>query len=140
MLGERLPTNAGLWFWWLLAPRRLWTRGFVRQATQHRASARAPEALPAPPETLDAVGRATFLTLALKGRPSPDAASVVEVARAWETAFGSDVRSKLFVRATLVGGGEPDAAVEEVRQLVEAGARAPAAQQAQRRSPARSPG
>ena len=120
MLGEPLPTNAGLWFWWLLAPRRLWTRGFVRRATEHRATKSGPEALPSPPESLDPVARATFLTLALKGRPSPDASSVVEVARAWEAAFGSDVRSKLFVRATLVGGGEPDAAVEEVRQLVEA--------------------
>jgi hypothetical protein len=119
MLGEPLPTNAGLWFWWLLAPRRMWTRGFVQQATQHRAVAQASETLPAPPTTLDAIGRATFLTLALKGQPSPGAASVVEVARAWEAAFGSDVRSRLFVRATLVGGGEPDAAVEEVRQLVQ---------------------
>jgi hypothetical protein len=120
LLGDPLPTNAGLWFWWLLAPRRLWTRGFVRQATAHRATVGRPEALPSPPDSLDAMARATFLTLALKERPSPDASSVVEVARAWETAFGSDVRSKLFVRATLVGGGEPDAAVEEVRQLVEA--------------------
>jgi hypothetical protein len=43
----------------------------------------------------------------------------VEVARAWEAALSPDLRSKLFMRATLVGGGEPDAAVEEVRQLVE---------------------
>lgn len=120
MLGESLPTNAGLWFWWLLAPRRLWTRGFVKQAAEHKGQARSPQtALPAPPEALDAMGRATFLTLALKGHASPAATSVVEVARAWEAALGSDVRSKLFVRATLVGGGEPDAAVEEVRQLVE---------------------
>lgn len=119
MSGDPLPTNAGLWLWWMLAPRRLWTWGFVRRATRHRQTARPVEALPAPPESLDAVGRATFLTLALQRLPSPAATSVVEVARAWEAAFASEVRSKLFMRATLVGGGEPDAAVEEVRALVE---------------------
>lgn len=119
MLGQSLPTNAGLWFWWLLAPRRLWTRGFVKQVIAHRASDTAIKPLPAPPESLDAMGRATFLTLALKGHETPAASTVVEVARAWEAALGSEVRSRLFVRSTLVGGGEPDAAVEEVRQLVE---------------------
>ena len=119
VLGESLPTNAGLWFWWLLSPRRVWTRGFVRQAADHRGNRVVEAPLPAPPEALDAMGRATFLTLALKGHAAPGAESVVAVARAWEAALGSDARSKLFVRATLVGGGEPDAAVEEVRQLVE---------------------
>ncbi len=119
ILGEALPTNAGLWFWWLLAPRRMWTRGFVVQATRHKVKANVVKPLPAAPETLDAMGRATFLTLALKGQNAPAAATVVEVARAWEDALSSDLRSKLFMRATLVGGGEPDAAVEEVRQLVE---------------------
>lgn len=120
MLGEPMPTNAGLWFWWLLAPRRLWTLRFVKQATaQTGKSTVAQKALPTPPEALDAVGRATFLTLALKGHGAPAASSVVEVARAWEAALGTELRSKLFMRATLVGGGEPDAAVEEVRQLVE---------------------
>ncbi len=119
MQGESMPTNAGLWFWWLLAPRRLWTWGFVKQAAAHQGKSVPEKALPAPPEALDAMGRATFLTLALKGHASPAATSVVEVARAWEAALGADVRSKLFMRATLVGGGEPDAAVEEVRQLVE---------------------
>ncbi len=120
MLGEAMPTNAGLWFWWLLAPRRWWTRGFVKQATAQTVKRTlAEKALPAPPETLDAVGRATFLTLALQGHETPAASSVVEVARAWEAALGTELRSKLFMRATLVGGGEPDAAVEEVRELVE---------------------
>lgn len=120
MLGEPLPTNVGLWFWWLLAPRQLWTRGFVKQATAQKGKRTvAQKALPAPPEALDALGRATFLTLALKAHGAPAAGSVVEVARAWEAALGTDLRSKLFMRATLVGGGEPDAAVEEVRQLVE---------------------
>lgn len=120
MLGAPLPTNAGLWFWWLLAPRRLWTRGFVVQATKHQVKAKSEvKPLPAPPDTLDPMARATFLTLALKAQPTPCASTVVAVARAWETALSSDLRSKLFMRATLVGGGEPDAAVEEVRQLVE---------------------
>ena len=120
MLGDALPTNTGLWLWWLVAPRRMWTWSFVRRATRHRATKPGPEAaLPTPPPTLDAIGRATFLTLALKRHTAPDATAVVAVARAWEAALGSEVRSRLFVRATLVGGGEPDAAVEEVRQLVE---------------------
>ena len=120
MRGELIPTNAGLWLWWLFAPRRLWTLSFVRKAAARQVRPAAPEpSLPAAPEVLDSMARATFLTLALKGHSSPTANSVVEVARAWEAALGGDVRSKLFMRATLVGGGEPDAAVEEVRQLVE---------------------
>ena len=119
MLGEAMPTNAGLWFWWLLAPRRTWTWGFVRLVTQRPATKPGPAAaMPSPPTTLDAMGRATFLTLALRSHAAPDATAVVTVARAWEAALGSEVRSTLFIRATLVGGGEPDAAVEEVRQLV----------------------
>jgi hypothetical protein len=119
MLGAPLPTNAGLWFWWLLAPRRLWTRGFVVQATKHKAKPADVKPLPAPPDALDPMARATFLTLALKGQTTPSTSTVVEVARAWEAALSNELRSKLFMRATLVGGGEPDAAVEEVRQLVE---------------------
>ncbi len=119
-LGEKLPSTLALWVWWLLAPRRLWTWGFVR-----RVASRPPTppivhgALPAPPATLDPLGRATFFTLALKKDASPSASAVVQVARAWEDALGADVRSKLFERATLIGGGEPDDAVAEVRALVE---------------------
>lgn len=121
MQGEPLPTNAGLWLWWLLAPRRLWSWGFLRKATARKGQPAMPEAaLPTPPEALDPMARATFLTLALKLQPSPAASAVVAVARAWEAALGQEVRDKLFIRATLVGGGEPDAAVEEVRRLVEA--------------------
>ena len=120
MTGDALPTNAGLWLWWLLAPRRFWTFRFVRQAAARHGQPATPEAaLPAPPAALDPMARATFLTLALKTHASPSAGSVVEVARAWEAALSNDARSKLFTRATLIGGGEPDAAIEEVRQLVE---------------------
>ena len=108
MVGERLPTNLGLWWWWLLAPRRPWTWGFVRTAVALPSKPRAPEtSLPAPPSALDALGKATFLTMALKSQPSPNALAVVEVARAWEAALSADVRSKLFARSTLIGGGEP---------------------------------
>jgi hypothetical protein len=120
MLGEPMPTNAGLWMWWFFAPRRLWTLGFVRRASAHRPSGPKPElSLPAAPETLEPMGRATFLTLALKQSSTPSTASVINVARAWEAALSSDLRSKLFVRSTMNGGGEPDAAIDEVRQLIE---------------------
>lgn len=120
MRGEALPTNAGLWLWWLFAPRRLWTFSFVKKAAARQGQPATPEpSLPAAPDVLEPMARATYLTLALKGHATPSASSVIEVARAWEAALGNDVRSKLFLRATLVGGGEPDAAVDEVRQLVE---------------------
>lgn len=120
LLGERVPTNAGLWLWWALAPRRAWTWSFVRRVTARPAVPPRPDqALPQVPEALDGLGRATFVTVALRQAGTPPLASVVEVARAWERALDEQLRSKLFARAMLLGGGEPDEALGEVRGLVE---------------------
>lgn len=117
--GERLPTNSGLWLWWVFSPNRLWSRAFVSKMTAHRAPPRRPEGLAPPPPSLDALGRATFLSLALKGHEKPTTPAVVQVANAWDDALGNDVRSKLFARSTLIGGGDPDEALDEVRTLVQ---------------------
>ncbi|MFZ5443849.1 MAG: hypothetical protein ACOZQL_27845 [Myxococcota bacterium] len=120
LLGEPVPTNAGLWLWWLFAPRRLWTWSFVRQVRARAATPpAAAQALPPAPEALEPPGRALFLTAALRRSPQPDARAIVDVARAWERALDQDLRSKLFARTVLIGGGEPDEAVAEVRALVE---------------------
>ncbi|MBL8914536.1 MAG: hypothetical protein JNM17_27780 [Archangium sp.] len=130
MLGDAMPTTAGLWMWWLFAPRRLWTFSFVRKAAAMTPQPQAPEgALPDVPAELDAissadasagaVARATFLTLALK-QGAPSATAVINVARTWERALDNELRSKLFARSMLIGGGEPDEAISEVRQLIEA--------------------
>lgn len=119
-LGEPLPSDAGLWLWWLLAPRRLSTHGFVKQTL--RLPRRAPETpvgVPEAPPSLDASARALWQAVALAQRKDPVAREVELAARAWEAALGSEVRSRLFTRATLIGGGEPDATLEELRQLVE---------------------
>lgn len=119
MLGDAMPTTAGLWMWWLFAPRRLWTFGFVRKAAAMTPEPKAPEgALPDAPAELDAMARATFLTLALK-QGSPSASSVINVARTWERALDNELRSKLFARSMLIGGGDPDEAIAEVRGLIE---------------------
>ncbi|MFT3710577.1 MAG: hypothetical protein QM817_23375 [Archangium sp.] len=125
MLGKGTTTTAGLWLWWAVAPRRLWTWRFVRRAAAVRFASAQPEmALPEPPQQLEPMARATYLTLALKQGSAPSAHAVVEVARAWEAALAGDVRSKLFARSMLIGGGEPDEAIAEVRELIE-GALAP---------------
>ena len=116
MLGEAMPTTAGLWFWWLMAPRRLWTFSFVRKAAAKKPAPRGPDlALPEAPSTLEPMARATWLLLALRTK-SP---AVVDVARAWESALDGELRSKLFARSALIGGGEPDDAISEVRRLLE---------------------
>lgn len=123
MQGEPLPTTAGLWFWWLLAPRRLWSWSMVRQAARAQVTRERPHGsdLPAVPKELELgdVGAALFLHRSLRSRFAPGAADVVAVARAWEAALGGALRQKLFERATLIGGGDPDAAISEVRALVE---------------------
>lgn len=119
MLGDAMPTSAGLWMWWLFAPRRLWTFGFVRKAAAMRVAPQVPQAsLPEPPAQLDPLARATFLTLALE-RGVPAASTVLDVARAWESALDGGLRTKLFARSMLIGGGEPDEAIAEVRGLIE---------------------
>jgi hypothetical protein len=109
-----------LWFWWLFSPRRLWSRAFVARVAALRLPPAKPEGLPSAPSSLDPLGHATFLSLALHGREKPPAGSVLQVARAWEDALGNELRSRLFARATLIGGGDPDEALDEVRRLVEA--------------------
>lgn len=123
MLGEPIPTTAGLWFWWLLAPRRPWSWSMVAKAASMPVA--PPKAqgssLPAVPQHLELgeLGQALFLHRALRSRFGHSAADVVAVARAWEHALGGALRERLFQRATLIGGGDPDAAIAEVRELVE---------------------
>jgi hypothetical protein len=107
-----------LWFWWLLAPRRLWTWRFVRTAA--RTPPRPRTRVPPPPKQLSPLGAALFSQLSLPkaGAVGDD---VVAVAQRWEAALGSDsLRTHLFERVTLLGGGVPDDALDEVRRLVEA--------------------
>lgn len=120
MLGEPMPTTLGLWFWWLMAPRRAWTFKMVRLAASTKPSPKVPQsALPTPESPLGAMGHATFLTVALKQQTQPSAAAVIAVAQAWEQALDGAMREQLFSRATLIGGGDPDAALSEVRELIQ---------------------
>ena len=114
-------TNGGLWYFWLLAPRRLSTVSMVRR------TAAMPEGVP--PEVVirrKFVGASTPLDRALLVQTSAvdrtlPAAELLDIARLWEKAFSDTaLRVKLAERAQNNGGGDPASALDELRQLVAA--------------------
>ena len=127
-LGEPVPPWR-LWAAWLLAPHRLRTFSFVRRAARRPSTVEtAAEGIPAPSPGFDALGAALHAHRAFALR-EPSAREVASFAQAWERALGeASLRDRLFQRATVLGGGDPDGALDEVRALVEAelGARATA--------------
>ena len=113
------PTNAGLWLRGALAPRRLWTRSSC--AGGRGTSGSGPGAKPrprfAPSRSTDGT-RPRFLTLARKARSTPDR----QHRGGGRARLGSGAGRGRLLGSSYARpwwGRRADAAVEEVRQLVE---------------------
>jgi hypothetical protein len=116
LAARRAKRPSRLWFWWALAPRRRKTYRFVRELSNTQPA--APRSSPAPrggglEGALERYVRGTgvvFEPSRLEGEAAALDAALAD----------PSLRTRLFERATLLGGGDPEFAITAFRQLIEA--------------------